>query len=205
MYVCATPGQGVGGCAHKVSALTPLTPQLRRKSQLTTTTEGIEMTTTKSKPKPKCKDCLAEGVTTLRPAPWPGPRCETHRRARQKAVRRKNHGRMVENTYGITETEYEAILAVQGGACAICGRAKGITKRLAVDHDHKLGNTREAVRGLLCTTCNHVVIGRYGPEALRRAIDYLADPPARRVLAPAPAAHVARTEDKAPAAAEVSA
>ncbi|AGM30035.1 endonuclease VII domain-containing protein [Mycobacteroides abscessus] len=163
------------------------------------------MTTTKSKPKPKCKDCLAEGVTTLRPAPWPGPRCETHRRARQKAVRRKNHGRMVENTYGITETEYEAILAVQGGACAICGRAKGITKRLAVDHDHKLGNTREAVRGLLCTTCNHVVIGRYGPEALRRAIDYLADPPARRVLATAPAAPVARTEDKAPAAAEVSA
>ncbi|RIS87425.1 endonuclease VII domain-containing protein [Mycobacteroides abscessus] len=164
------------------------------------------MTTTKSKPKPKCKDCLAEGVTTLRPAPWPGPRCETHRRARQKAVRRKNHGRMVENTYGITETEYEAILAVQGGACAICGRAKGITKRLAVDHDHKLGNTREAVRGLLCTTCNHVVIGRYGPEALRRAIDYLADPPARRVLTiELPPLPVARTEDKAPAATEVSA
>ncbi len=96
---------------------------------------------------------------------------------------------MVQNTYGITEAEYEAILFAQGGVCAICGRAKGISKALAVDHDHKLGSGREAVRGLLCTTCNHVVIGRYGPEALQRAIDYLKAPPGRAVLAALDATH----------------
>lgn len=146
---------------------------------------------------PKCKDCRSEGVGTLRPVPWPGPRCDTHHRARKKAVRRRSHGRMVHATYAITEDEYWALLAAQGGVCAICGRAKGISKRLAVDHDHKVADKRQSVRGLLCTTCNHVVIGRYGPQALQRAIDYLDDPPARRVLG-GPAPDVARTHTNDP-------
>lgn len=96
---------------------------------------------------------------------------------------------MVQNTYGITEAEYEAILFAQGGVCAICGRAKGISKALAVDHDHKLGSGREAVRGLLCDTCNRIVMGRYGIAELRRAIAYAENPPAPAVLASLDAPH----------------
>ena len=135
-------------------------------------------TTTKIK---VCKDCVVEGVTTNRPAPHPGPRCVTHHRARRKVTREQAHGRTV-SQYGITAEEYQALKASQGGACFICGRAKGVSKNLAVDHDHALGFGRHSVRALLCTTCNRVVLGRYDVAALQRAIEVLTDPPAQRFL-----------------------
>src|SRR5262245_61146757 len=50
--------------------------------------------------------------------------------------------------YGLSPAEYDALLAEQGGACAICRkRPKG---RLCVDHCHLTGT----VRGLLCRKCN---------------------------------------------------
>ena len=51
--------------------------------------------------------------------------------------------------YNITEAEYDALLAAQGGVCAICGKRPGRV-RLGVDHDHATGK----VRGLLCVRCN---------------------------------------------------
>ncbi len=84
--------------------------------------------------------------------------------------------------HGISLDDYERLLAAQGGVCAICGREEprhstsGARRyRLAVDHRH--GTTE--VRGLLCSMCNHA-IGYLddSPELLRRAIAYLADPPA---------------------------
>ncbi|WP_040769159.1 endonuclease VII domain-containing protein [Tsukamurella sp. 1534] len=153
------------------------------------------MTTThtpRSQPAVACKDCLAEGITTARPLAkradgglQPGPRCATHHREKRKAGRRRNAERRDANTYGLapatddTPSEYDQILEYQGGCCAICGpRARGITRRLSVDHDHKTG----AVRGLLCDQCNRIVIGRYNPTQLGRAIAYLAQPPAPRAL-----------------------
>lgn len=54
--------------------------------------------------------------------------------------------------YKLTPETYAALLASQGGGCAICGRVA--TKRmLAVDHCHKTG----ATRGILCSLCNHAV------------------------------------------------
>lgn len=85
---------------------------------------------------------------------------------------------MIENTYGITHAEYQALYTAQGGLCAICQRANGKTRRLAVDHNHETGE----VRGLLCKTCNWIVIGRYSITMLCRAIEYLMNPPARNVL-----------------------
>lgn len=71
--------------------------------------------------------------------------------------------------YGVTLEEYAAMLAAQGGGCAICG-AKQKKRRLAVDHDHETGE----VRGLLCSPCN-TGLGQFKDKAalLARAIDYL--------------------------------
>jgi hypothetical protein len=77
---------------------------------------------------------------------------------------------MVANTYGLKPGEYEKMYKEQGGVCAICQRATGKTKRLAVDHDHDT----LLVRGLLCGPCNKLVgYFRNSPEAFRRAAVYL--------------------------------
>ncbi|MFJ4624286.1 endonuclease VII domain-containing protein [Streptomyces sp. NPDC088812] len=58
--------------------------------------------------------------------------------------------------YGLTVEQYEALVAAQAGVCAICGKAPGTGKRLAIDHCHATG----AVRALLCTNCN-LAVGIY--------------------------------------------
>lgn len=127
-----------------------------------------------------CVDCRREGITTRRKATYPGPRCYTHHQLNKKKKSRARHGAHIETTYGITADEYDALYRAQGGRCAICRRATGAKRRLAVDHDHDTG----LVRGLLCKTCNYKILGhlRDDPEALQRAIDYLAHPPAFEVI-----------------------
>lgn len=135
-----------------------------------------------------CKDCIAEGIATRRPTPHPGPRCVTHWRAVVMARKYSAHARRVEATFGLTDEQYWAIYAFQQNRCAICQRATGRAKHLAVDHDHRCQaghppdqGCRECWRGLLCGPCNQL-LGRYDPEALQRALDYLTDPPAQQVL-----------------------
>ena len=67
--------------------------------------------------------------------------------------------------------DYAALLAAQGGVCAICGRPpKQGGRKLHVDHDHRTGR----IRGLLCFTCNRYILGKYATVAkLRAAADYL--------------------------------
>jgi hypothetical protein len=77
--------------------------------------------------------------------------------------------RLIVKKYGITEDQYQAILALQNGVCAICNRHQRIC-RLSIDHCHKTGK----VRGLLCRRCNRN-IGRFfdSPQVLHRAAEYL--------------------------------
>lgn len=77
-------------------------------------------------------------------------------------------------TYGIGIQEYDKMLTDQGGRCFICQRPEEVfSTRLAVDHDHNTGE----IRGLLCSHCNHRVIGRHrNPEILLRAGTYLTPP-----------------------------
>ena len=93
--------------------------------------------------------------------------------------------------YGITVNEYEAILAIQGGGCWICGKvpSKG-QNRLSVDHLHSKGekkrNPREKrgrVRGILCWPCN-AALGKFGDNItkLKKAAEYLEVWPAQSVL-----------------------
>lgn len=87
------------------------------------------------------------------------------------------HAWDLRNIYGITPEIHAAMLAEQGGKCAICGEDEksqhwrnGTPFRLSVDHCHATGK----VRGLLCQRCNRA-IGLFGDSSdlLRKAIGYL--------------------------------
>lgn len=56
----------------------------------------------------------------------------------------------LKNVYGITHSDYLAMLATQGGGCALCNRKPAKGKYLHVDHCHTSGK----VRGVLCHQCN---------------------------------------------------
>ncbi len=71
--------------------------------------------------------------------------------------------------YGIDADDYDLLLWVQGGACAICQDTPA-DGRLSVDHCHETG----VVRGLLCSPCNTALgMMKDDVERLRRAINYL--------------------------------
>lgn len=81
--------------------------------------------------------------------------------------------------YGITMASYEAMLAAQGGGCAICNSEHaGPGGSFRVDHDHSCcpgkKSCGQCVRGLLCNTCN-VGVGmlRDSEDLLRRAAEYV--------------------------------
>jgi hypothetical protein len=85
--------------------------------------------------------------------PLPGPRCVTCHREALKARKASSHERRVQEVYGLAPGDYDRLYEAQGGTCAICRRARGIARKLAVDHDHRSGR----VRGLLCSTCNKIL------------------------------------------------
>lgn len=56
--------------------------------------------------------------------------------------------------YGLTLADWDEMLELQGGGCAICSsRTSGSRKSWMTDHDHKTGK----VRGLLCVRCNNLL------------------------------------------------
>ena len=75
----------------------------------------------------------------------------------------------LKNLYGLTPESFDALLASQGGVCAICQGPPG-KRGWAVDH--KAGT--KVARGILCNACN-VGIGllKESPEVLQAAINYL--------------------------------
>lgn len=136
----------------------------------------------------RCIDCNSVGRVTDRPAYNPGPRCNEHWREQNKKRSKAAHGKRIEKNFNITETIYDALYLAQGGVCFGCGKSKGISRRLAIDHDHNCdaGHPPEVgcincIRALLCAYCNEV-IGRLDVEALQRLIIVLTDPPARKIL-----------------------
>ena len=73
--------------------------------------------------------------------------------------------------YGVTRKQYDEMASSQGNCCDVCGTHQSeMTRRLAVDHDHRTG----AVRSLLCTQCN-VALGQVDDsiERLNGLIQYL--------------------------------
>ena len=90
---------------------------------------------------------------------------------------RIDRGNKLKNLYGITLAQYEKLLELQGGMCAICDAVPD-GKNLAVDHDHSCcpggRSCGRCIRGLLCHSCN-LSIGRLGDNkaVLHSAIDYI--------------------------------
>jgi hypothetical protein len=88
-----------------------------------------------------------------------------NRIVRDNAV--KVHGstrdKHLKQRYGLTSEDVAAMVAAQGGVCAICE----VRPAEHVDHDHDTG----AVRGILCFTCN-VGLGNFNDEPERLLLAY---------------------------------
>lgn len=88
-----------------------------------------------------CRLCM-----NLRSARW--------RQNNPESVRQREADNHLKRQYGLTRTQYDAMVTGQLGVCPLCLRAvedfPGRVKALVVDHCHETGE----VRGLLCRTCN---------------------------------------------------
>lgn len=68
----------------------------------------------------------------------------------------KRKSSILKHQFGITIEQYDMMIKMQNGLCAICEELEtakhqnGIVKQLSVDHNHKSGK----IRGLLCHRCN---------------------------------------------------
>ncbi|MFA4944450.1 MAG: endonuclease VII domain-containing protein [Lentisphaeria bacterium] len=72
--------------------------------------------------------------------------------------------------YGITNEDYNEILAGQDNKCAVCKCSVDSGRKFSVDHSHLLGN----VRGILCSNCNAMLGQAHDmPSVLRAAAEYL--------------------------------
>lgn len=158
--------------------------------------------------KPECAKCAAlpfvgvHGPNTgpYRPKPprpvvygktKPSRRCATHRREDLAAAKVRRAEAHVQRTKGLTPAEYDALYEYQGRKCALprC-RATGKARRLAVDHDREravnvCGHDRDiacvgCARGLVCGPHNYELLGRFAGD-LQDALDYIMDPPWRRL------------------------
>lgn len=72
--------------------------------------------------------------------------------------------------YGINNNQFDAMMRLQQGRCAIC-RCDTIQRRLHVDHDHKT----KRVRGLLCFQCNRYRVSKNDLESARAVVRYLSN------------------------------
>ncbi len=112
---------------------------------------------------PTCQESRRRATNAAKGARWRAANPERARDAYNKSNRKrladpvyvaKRRVDVMRKRYGITPEDYAAMLAAQGGKCAIChGGPNGPGTRLHVDHCHNGGQ----VRGLLCSKCNTAV------------------------------------------------
>jgi hypothetical protein len=100
-----------------------------------------------------------------------GPLMGRHFLCSEECSRKHKKNRELTDTFGISLLEYEKLLKMQEGKCAICdGIPQENSNMLAVDHCHLTGK----IRGLLCMRCNRAIgLFRDDPQLLRRSLEYL--------------------------------
>jgi hypothetical protein len=92
----------------------------------------------------------------------------------------KRYGLHFEDWLDIVEQNVFDIDGEERWFCPVCGKTPP-SGRTVVDHFHVKGwkkmephDRKKCVRGVVCVTCNHFVLTRYGtPEKFRRAASYL--------------------------------
>lgn len=119
----------------------------------------------------QCRNKISETARTYKQGP---------KYRRWKSDTQSSRRTRLREKYGLRLEEFDAMMAQQGGTCAICGEPPN-GEPLSVDHCHATGQ----IRGLLCRGCN-VGLGffRDSVERLEQAARYLSsDRPDRRVPA----------------------
>lgn len=116
-----------------------------------------------------CKKCHAKN----------GAKYKANNRERLLAIERRRYkekphlrlGQKLRSRYGITLKQYQDMVEIQKGLCAVCFRPETSSKkRLSVDHNHET----KKVRALLCHMCN-AAIGyvKENPDIARNIATYL--------------------------------
>lgn len=105
----------------------------------------------------RCKPCWAAYMKEYSKTYRKGPSGKAASKAYRERTKEKQKGYRLKQDFGITLEQYQQMLEEQSGVCACCGKPEtatynktGVTKQLAVDHDHATGE----IRGLLCGRCN---------------------------------------------------
>jgi len=151
-----------------------------------------------------CVEC--EGPLAGRQRKYCSAKCQAAYRVRTKpdsfGTAQAKRNRLLMHRYGITDEQYQQILAYQGGGCAVCGKPEPANKKHCIDHDHKTG----LVRGVLCLRCNLYVLGKLTLEQITAAHEYLTNPPAQKVigLVVAPGKPTRRKRKRAPRKAQAA-
>lgn len=124
-----------------------------------------------------CKECQRAYKAAHR------ERIADQQRARRAADPAKYSALNRMRRYGITQAQYDALLASQGGRCAICSATEpgGKHGTWHIDHAHACcpgeRSCGACVRGLLCHRCN-IGIGHFADNTavIAAALRYLACP-----------------------------
>jgi len=94
------------------------------------------------------------------------------------ARRVANWRRLLKSRFGMSPVDFEKLLNIQNGLCAICKRPPKTVhggRAFHIDHD----DASKMVRGLLCYNCNSLLGHlRHDPVYLSAAVTYLMEPPA---------------------------
>lgn len=80
------------------------------------------------------------------------------------------HGKALKTKYGLTLSQYDALLLAQDGKCAVCGETAA---KFDVDHDHREHKVKGKPRGLLCRRCNIGVGYAENVELMEKIAKYL--------------------------------
>ena len=120
--------------------------------------------------KTKSVEAFPKNVTT---SDGYGAYCKPCHNLTSRENRRINHGNRgyhLKRRYGITQEDFDRLVAGQEGKCAICQTLPSGIKPWHVDHNHATGK----IRGVLCHHCN-TGLGNLKDNVavLKRAIAYL--------------------------------
>jgi hypothetical protein len=104
--------------------------------------------------------------------------CRKSHADNQKKSNQKTRERRLWTLFRLLPEEWQSILTFQGGVCAITGKPP-VKVNLSTDHNHLTGQ----IRGLLSIRANKGLAHfNDDPALLRKAADYLENPPAVKAL-----------------------